>query len=271
MPAKWTYDQSKSLHDNMWDALIAASKYFSQLKLRQYKNVPGMDFQEIDNEIFVRAYPWMENKLKAGWMKTHPDLTLWNLAFDCVWSAWGNFCHVKVRNEAARRIATVSLDAQVAGLDGVMLKDVIPAERGYRYRGGSGAAYSRDRRSNSALDDLLDYLDACAEFGTTPDREMVEDAIIKMPKLPSPEEIPGFEATVKLMKMAKYKIDHVVSGVKTWTDLYYRLKNNPPKEIVFIDHDENHKAVLRREPNPFYKHGQAQPARPREGEGPQGT
>lgn len=271
MPAqKWTYDETKSLHDNMWDALIAAAKYFSQLKLRQYKSVPDMAFQEIDNEIFIRAYPWMQNKLKAGWMKKHPDLTLWNLAFDCVWSAWGNFCHVKLKNDCAKRVATVSLDAQVKGLDGVMLKDIIPAESGRRYRGGSPAAYSRDRR-DTALDDLLDYIDACAEFGTKPDSEMVEEALIQMKVLPSPEEIPGFEATVKLMKMAKYKITHIISGPRTWVELYDKLKNNPPEEIVYIDHNEQRKAVLHREPNPFYKPVQAPPERPAEAEGPQGT
>lgn len=270
MPAKWTYDNSKSLHDNMWDALIAAAKYFSQLKLRQYKSVPDMTFQEIDNEIYVRAYPWMENKLKAGWMEKHPDLTMWNLAFDCIWSAWGNLRHVKLNKEAVKRIATVSLDAQVPGLDGVMLKDVIPAERGCRYRGTSMSAYGRDRREN-ALDDLLDYIDACAEFGVKPDSEMVEEAIIQLPKLPAPEDVPGFETTVKLMKMAKYKIEHTVSGVRTWIDLYDRLKNNPPKEIVYVDHDSSRKSFLHREPNPFYRPGPAQPARPRAAEGPQGT
>ena len=261
---KWQYKKDMSLRDNMWDALMAASKYFAQIKLRQYKNIPGMTFQDIDHELLVRAYPNMVEKLKEGWMKEHPDLTLWNLAFGCVWSAWSNVARQLTEKYGYILLNSSSLDTPLRNAEGLTLNDVLPSGTTLNYR----AEFQYENRVDET-GEIMDYIESCMEFGLPADPDVVEEMMIRLRVIPAPEAIPGFENMNKLMRMARYKVMCHNGG--DWVAEYRKLKNEPPKEFVYLVRvpGENRK-VLHREPNPSYRPCQAQPGRLPAAEGPQG-
>lgn len=262
---KWQYDNGMSLRDNMWDALMAASKYFMQTKLRQYKNIPGMTFQDIDHELLVRAYPNMVEKLKEGWSKEHPDLTLWNLAFGCVWSAWSNVARQLTEKYGALILNSSSFETPLRNAEGLTLHDVIPAGTVLNYK----AEFQYENRVEET-GEIMDYLESCMEFGLPADPGVVEEMLFKLRILPPPDEIPGFEDMVKLMRTAKYK-STTCHGVRDWKYEYAKMKNEPPKEFAYLVNDQaGHRKVLHKEPNPAYRPGQAQPGRLPAAEGPQG-
>lgn len=263
---KWQYDDSKSLNDNVWDALIAASKYFGQTKMRQYKNVPGMTFQDIDHEILVRAYPNMVEKIDGGWREEHPDLTLWNLAFGCVWSSWSNVCHQFTEKYGFQQLNTSSLETPIRDAEGLTLQDAIPAGTRLNYK----PSYNYDDRVEPT-GDIMDYLESCMEYNLEPDPEVVEGMLFRLRAIPAPDEIPGFENMVKLMRTAKYRVTTCRSG-RDWKVEYAKMKNEPPKEFAYLVNDPaGHRKVLHKEPNPAYRPDQAQPGRLPAAEGPQGT
>ena len=261
---KWTYDDSRSLNDNIWDALIAASKYFGQTKLRQYKNMPGMTFQDIDHEILVRAYPNMVEKIDGGWREEHPNLTLWNLAFGCVWSSWSNVCHQFTEKYGFQLLNTSSLETPLRGAEGLTLQDAIPAGTRLNYK----PSYNYDDRVDPT-GEIMDYIESCMEFNITPDPDVVEEMLFKLRAIPAPDEIPGFGDMVKLMRTAKYRV--VCHGGRDWKYEYAKMKNEPPKEFAYLVNDPaGHRKVLHKEPNPAYRPGQAQPGRLPAAEGLQG-
>lgn len=267
---KWQWDKNKTREENLWDVLLAASAYYIKIKGRKFNSFPGMTFKDIEHEILVRAYPMMVKKLDEGWQEAHPDITLWNLGFTCCWNAWSNIRYTFAQKYGKQLLNTVSLDTPIHGSDCLTIADTLSATNYLTYKpSGNNGHGQRKERLVTDMDDIQDYLESCIECSLQPDADVVEEMLLRLDKLPKPEDVPGFENMVKLMRTAKYRatFNHLS---KAWTDIYRKFKNEPPKEFVYLEGNGGNNKVIHREPNPAYRPCQGQPGRLPAAEGPQG-
>lgn len=257
MAKRWQPDPKKTREENLWDVLMSALGYFIKMKGRKFNNFPGMTFNDIEHEVLVRAYPEIVKRLDAGWEKEHPDLGMWNLAFSCCLLAWDGIRYTFAQKYGRQLLNTVSIDAPVHDTDGITIADTIADGNHLTYR--QLGVRVREEKRMKGIDDISGYLEDCIEFNLKPDPEFVESMLAELVHLPQPEEVPGFETMVKLMRTARYKTVYCLAATD-WATLYRKYKNEPPKEFVYIVSVDG-KKHMHREPNPAYRPAQAQPGR----------
>lgn len=189
---RWQYDDKKSRHENMWDALLVACRHFNRNRLATFSRFPGMEPDDVTDEMLAYAFPRLKAKLDNGWEKDHPGLTWVNCAFSVIYDAYSVMC--KEYKEAVEKQART---CRTADLDGkqVPIVDLLADGKKAMYR------TSRDTREHLA-DDFYAYVEACEENGMQPDPDVLEDLLFDMPKSPSLNELPAYPDLVMLRQAA---------------------------------------------------------------------
>ena len=192
MAKRWTYDESKSRHDNMWDALIVACRHFNRKKIVTFSRFPGMEQADVVDEMLAYSFPRLKEKLDNGWEKEHPGLTWVNCAFSVVMGAYSLMCqqYKDAVEKQARTCRTAELDGKQ-----VPIVDLLADGKKPMYR------TKRDTREH-LTDDFYAYVEACDENGMTPDPDVLEELIFDMPKSPKLQDLPAYPELVLLRQAA---------------------------------------------------------------------
>lgn len=192
---RWQYDEKKSRHDNMWDALLVACRHFNRNRLATFSRFPGMEPDDVIDEMLAYAFPRLKEKLDNGWEKEHPGLTWVNCAFSVIMGAYSVMCkdYKKAVEMKTRTCRTAELDGKT-----VPIVDLLDDSRKQLYK----ARYDGGR---DLTDDFYSYIEACEENGIKPDHGILEDLVFEMKRTPTATDLPGYPDLVMLRQAAVYR------------------------------------------------------------------
>ncbi len=244
MAVRWKYDISKTDTDNRWDAFLTALNSFTADHGHKYKNFPGMNSDEVYNELVVLSFPnfnewidsgrWEAEKIERG----IPNLTWANLGFKCVLMSWGNLCY-RFQKAMDIKKRTDSMEKPVPGtMKHITVGDTIKA--------GTAAFYCsiKENERSHDYDDLWDYLESCEETGLPVNRIRFGEIVIGLDAhLPSPSDFGDYADLLKMALAAKFWV-HNSPETRDWKQKYRQMLMSPPALIRFMSYDGNQKRHL---------------------------
>lgn len=237
MSLRWTYNTAKSDRENRWDAFLTALNSFTSDNGHKYKNFPGMDHDEVYNELVVLSFPNFNEWIDSGKWEAEkaerdlPNLTWANLGFKCVLMSWGNLCY-RFKKAMTEKKATSYMSDRIPGADRTLTySDTVESSRKALYL----SDYERPHDGHGRIDtysDAWDYIESCEEFGKPVDKFKLGEILISIGRAPDGDEMPEYAGIVKLMKAAKIRAKSCCTT--TWEQIFRDMLRNPPQKISFM-------------------------------------